>query len=236
MALTDKLTAIGEAIRGKTGKTEKLTLEQMPHEIASIVSGGGGGEDLSVVIKAIVDARGSAQYLIYCAHGNDVVSNELIQKAIVYKTFENATDMQRAFQNCQGIVNFPSTNTKKCTTFYDTFRFCSKLETVGELDIGSATNVTRIFGECSALKDVDIRNIKVSISFSDSPKLTKECVLKILYELDETSSTQTLTVHSTVKAMIDGLKVRKDGDKLVEDSAGVSASEYARLKNWNIEG
>ncbi len=41
MALTDKLSAIGDAIRAKTGKPEKLTLEQMPLEIAEI-SGGGG--------------------------------------------------------------------------------------------------------------------------------------------------------------------------------------------------
>lgn len=43
MALTDKLNAIGDAIRNKTGKTGKLTLDQMPSEIASIVTGEGGG-------------------------------------------------------------------------------------------------------------------------------------------------------------------------------------------------
>ena len=36
MALTDKLTAIGNAIREKTGGTEKLTLDAMPTEIAGI--------------------------------------------------------------------------------------------------------------------------------------------------------------------------------------------------------
>lgn len=36
MALTDKLSDIGVAIREKTGKTELLTLEQMPSEIRSI--------------------------------------------------------------------------------------------------------------------------------------------------------------------------------------------------------
>lgn len=43
MALTDKLKAIADAIRGKTGKTDGLTLDQMPGEIASIETGGGGG-------------------------------------------------------------------------------------------------------------------------------------------------------------------------------------------------
>ena len=38
MALTDKLSAIGDAIRAKTGKTGKLTLDQMPNEIKSITT------------------------------------------------------------------------------------------------------------------------------------------------------------------------------------------------------
>ena len=40
MALTDKLAAIGNAIREKTGNTSLLTLDQMPAEIASIHGGG----------------------------------------------------------------------------------------------------------------------------------------------------------------------------------------------------
>lgn len=43
MALIEKLSAIGVAIREKTGKSDLLTLDQMPDEIASI-SGGGGGD------------------------------------------------------------------------------------------------------------------------------------------------------------------------------------------------
>lgn len=41
MALTDKLSAIGSAIREKTGGTELLTLDAMPTAIQSIQAGGG---------------------------------------------------------------------------------------------------------------------------------------------------------------------------------------------------
>ena len=41
MALTDKLVNIADAIRGKTGKTDAMTLDQMVTEIEGI-SGGGG--------------------------------------------------------------------------------------------------------------------------------------------------------------------------------------------------
>ena len=50
MALTDKLSAIGDAIREKTGGTDLLTLDQMPAEISNI-QGGGGGEVEPIVLS-----------------------------------------------------------------------------------------------------------------------------------------------------------------------------------------
>lgn len=44
MSVNSKLTAIADAIRGKTGGTEKLTLADMPLAIAGIEAGGGGGQ------------------------------------------------------------------------------------------------------------------------------------------------------------------------------------------------
>lgn len=52
MALTEKLTNIGNAIRAKTGKTDLLTLDEMPTEIQSI--SGGGGED-KTLFRSLVD-------------------------------------------------------------------------------------------------------------------------------------------------------------------------------------
>jgi hypothetical protein len=48
MALTDKLSAIGDAIREKTGKEELIKLDDMPAEIASITTGGGDVVDTTV--------------------------------------------------------------------------------------------------------------------------------------------------------------------------------------------
>lgn len=41
MALIDRLVAIADAVRGKTGKADPLTLEQMATEIEGIEAGGG---------------------------------------------------------------------------------------------------------------------------------------------------------------------------------------------------
>ena len=50
-ALDTKLTAIADAIRGKTGKTEEMTLDQMVTEIAGIQIGGGG--DISAFLSLL---------------------------------------------------------------------------------------------------------------------------------------------------------------------------------------
>lgn len=47
MTLTSKLSAIGEAIRAKTGKTEKLTLDEMPQAIESIQGASGGSGEFT---------------------------------------------------------------------------------------------------------------------------------------------------------------------------------------------
>lgn len=52
MALTDKLTAIADAIRGKTGGTDALTLDQMATEISGIETGGGSPEICTIKIQS----------------------------------------------------------------------------------------------------------------------------------------------------------------------------------------
>lgn len=42
MSVNEKMTAIADAIRGKTGGTEPLTLDEMAAAISSIETGGGG--------------------------------------------------------------------------------------------------------------------------------------------------------------------------------------------------
>lgn len=59
MALIDKLTAIADAIRGKTGKQNALTLDQMPGEIAGIESGGNSEELKQILDRTITDFNNS---------------------------------------------------------------------------------------------------------------------------------------------------------------------------------
>lgn len=58
MALIDKLTAVADAIRAKTGKENKLTLDEMPVEIAGIEIGGGNND----AIRQLVDGTLTSFY------------------------------------------------------------------------------------------------------------------------------------------------------------------------------
>ena len=72
MALTDKLSAIGDAIRAKTGKTDLIPLDQMPTEIASIQSCGGATmKTVEGTLPLTVEGVGQRleDYKIYGAEG-----------------------------------------------------------------------------------------------------------------------------------------------------------------------
>lgn len=62
--LTEKLTAIADAIRAKTGNSEKMTLDQMPVEIGNIQTGGGGSaaRDYEVNDVTFYDYDGTIVY------------------------------------------------------------------------------------------------------------------------------------------------------------------------------
>lgn len=59
MALTDKLTAIADAIRSKGGTTDKLTLAGMVDAINAIQTGGGSGGGQAFQCGSVVSADGT---------------------------------------------------------------------------------------------------------------------------------------------------------------------------------
>ena len=129
MALTNKLSAIGDAIREKTGKSEKLTLEQMPVEIASITT---GSETIPFVIsgKAInACAATSSTYpnlpgdFFIENYGNTITTKDItiISGMFEYSSVsiilfdincksETAIITTSAFNSCSNLKNIPNIN------------------------------------------------------------------------------------------------------------------------------
>jgi hypothetical protein len=73
MALEDKLTAIADAIREKTGKTGKISLSEMPAEISSISRGSPTTSTCTLTVKYQGDD--TADVSVIRIDGGDVFSD-----------------------------------------------------------------------------------------------------------------------------------------------------------------
>ena len=164
MALTDKLSAIADAIRDKTGKTDGLTLDQMPNEISSILSG--GGEDRTAMEDGLV-ARTLTEYInnTVTRIGNYAFGNFA---SLEYVSLPNVTEIEGGnhFASCAKLkrINIPNLKTS-ISSSGNNFRQCSSLE---ELRVPLYNGILAVSG-CTSLKTYEVAtpyNIAAS-SFSN---------------------------------------------------------------------
>lgn len=140
MAITDKLSAIGNAIRAKTGKSDLMTLEEMPQEISSISTDGGGGGDTSLadsVIDGTVTSYSSDTLTTIGAHAFYQKSNlQTINcpsvSSLGDSAFYNCGSLTQLNIDLDGVTELPAS----------VFLGCSKL------NIASFPNVTKAGDSC----------------------------------------------------------------------------------------
>ena len=155
MALTNKLTAIGDAIRNKTGSTNLMTLDEMPTAIESIEGGGGGGADLPAEAFKLT---GSCQYrFAYNTwnwfienYGDRVVTEGLTDLGNMFYysdkleeiPFElncvngalNKINLENLFFRCNELKHIPKVNAK-VGSFAQVFSYCSNIREITQEDI-----------------------------------------------------------------------------------------------------
>ena len=141
MALTDKLSAIGTAIRAKTGKTALMTLDEMPTEIAGI-SGGNEPTDAELTITGNCQYRfayGGWDWFIN-KYGNRITTNNITDADQMFNNsnisnipFElnfsqtDETDIDNMFRSCLNITSIPKINNCKPSSIREVFNYCSRL-------------------------------------------------------------------------------------------------------------
>ena len=148
MAITDKLTAVADAIRDKTGKTELMTLAQMPDEIASITTGGGGVEVEPIVLTGDCSyACSGALASQYIELFGDTVSTEnIVKSASMFYQYKNETipfeinydpsktshDLRNTFAGADHLTILPKMNNVKPDFLSSLFAFCDSLREIPE--------------------------------------------------------------------------------------------------------
>lgn len=179
MALINKLNAIGDAIRTKTGKTELIPLADMPAEIAAIETGGGGGEELpeeAFVIDgdcAYRFANGGWDWFIE-KYGNKITTKGIFDCSYMFRkinlkqipfeincatTSEVPADYM--FSNSTSLESLPKINNLKPSKIGYFLYYCSNLtyipdDFVSNWDFGiynsSGGTTSNIFNGCNRLR------------------------------------------------------------------------------------
>lgn len=167
MALTDKLTAIGDAIRAKTGGTEKLTLDDMPTQIQAIQTGGGGGD----LPEEAFNISGNCKYKFAGTGWNWFL--DTYQDRI---STENITSLEQMFDCNTNIesINFDfNCRTNTVCPVSSMFNNCLNLKAInGKIKNLKVSNMNNMFNNCSNLRylpdfiDIDFTNI-INTSYED---------------------------------------------------------------------
>lgn len=168
MALTNKLSAIGDAIRAKTGKSDLLTLEQMPVEIAAIETGGSGEE---YVLTG--DCKYKFANSTIPTYSGSTIPNE------VKAARQNLQELMSMVKRTEGITN--ATNMFHANTLITEIPFdinlvesgagCAYLfsgvkgiTTLPKVN-GTATNVNNLLSGCNNLKDANgLKDLEITDS------------------------------------------------------------------------
>ena len=185
MALTDKLSAIGNAIRAKTGGTELLTLDAMPNEIASIQTGGGGGIEVEPIVLTGNQSYGcsgplSSKYIEMFS--NTITTNDLFGTEYMFfnSTLKkipfnlnyqpnNKVAMNQMFANARYLQIAPKINNAKFYNLKGMFTGCEHLVSLpvdyfDNFDVSGAINSTSsytydasyIFYGCKSLRSIPV--------------------------------------------------------------------------------
>ena len=148
MALTDKLSAIGVAIREKTGGTELMTLDEMPSAIASITTGGSGSGAPSYFLNITGEInnafRGPIWLQFFEDYGDQITTNKLTNAL-------SAFDGNNAIVSIPFDFNFDSTNSSAITVG-NMFNGCYYLEQIGDLNNVKPVACPYMFQSCARLR------------------------------------------------------------------------------------
>ena len=203
---------------------------------------------------------------------------------------KNITDASSMFFYCSALTNFDTTKLdfSNVTNAYNCFYYCkalnvidlrfktskitnmggmfslgsidNNLEQILGLDMYSCTNDNLLFNECMHLKELTIKNIRISIVISTNRiavNLSRDSLLGVAKELWDnsgSSTAKTLTITNAHKTTLDGIYVKlipitdemRAEDPYIEnkkpfvecastDEGAMTVSNYITVdKNWTI--
>ena len=187
MALTDKLTAIGSAIRNKTGSTDLLTLDEMPTAISNIQTGSGGVPEKLLNITGSCSGmyRGTVWSWVINDYGTQINTNDITNCNEMFYSSDIEQipfDINLKSNTVVSLYNmFMYSKIKelpyikgKVDTLYYAFAYCYYLRTIpddwcnyfdlttfnGYASSESKSSCSQLFRECYSLRNIPSNLLK----------------------------------------------------------------------------
>lgn len=173
------LTAIGDAIRGKTGGTELIAVPNMATQIEGITTGGGSREDYvpdsALVISGKCDYKFSNSNWDWFIekYGNQITTNNISSANNMFHNsnietipfdlnFDNSKTGISAgylFCNCDNLKQIGNITNLRTNNYSNLFNFCTKLRYLPEFinffnDGMGVINNSYIFTNCYSLRSI----------------------------------------------------------------------------------
>ena len=187
MSVNEKMTAIADAIREKTGGTDALTLDKMAEAIPEVY-GAGKQSEYDKFWDAFQQNGERTDYGFAFYKWNDLcydpkydISITNGQQGFRYSTITNTRVPITLKDGCNAVTLFNS---------------CTQLVTIPKLILeASVKTLSGAFISCSALQEIEFEGvIDTGVNFSDCKALSYESLMNIITHLGKVQTSQTLTL------------------------------------------
>lgn len=151
MVLTDKLAAIGNAIRAKTGEVDLLTLDEMPAAIEGIVTGGGDIPEEGLNLTGDFSYRFAYDGWTWFinTYGRQIKTS-------------NLNGGGSYFTGCYNLESIPFDLNFNGDEYYnkgtDMFLGCNHLKDIGDINNLYPSQITGMFKNCNNLRYLPVFN------------------------------------------------------------------------------
>ena len=176
MSFAEKMTAIADAIRGKTGKTEKLSLDEMATEINEIST---GERDINPEWT---------DWSYFCQY------RESLATKLKYGDTSKGTIFKGMFRYCRTLNSAPALDTSNGTDFSYMYSSCNKLNSAPALDTSNGTNFSYMFGDCFAIKTAPALDTSNGTNFSSM--FAYDSIITTIPQLNLTKATSSSSLSN----------------------------------------
>lgn len=226
MSINEKMTAIADAIRDKTGGTDILTLDDMATEIPNVY--GKGKQDATCAFWNAFTANGTRNdynkgfYYWDCEYirpnrkivpkGSQTTTNLFAYNQSLKKVESEYFDFSQVgegdstsdayyymFTQCSNLEEIEDVNFIAPFGWAYTFRYCSSLKKIARLPCKESTQFTNTtFGGCSSLEYIRIDGVigQNNFNMADCKKLDKDSLTSIITHLSLTATGKSITVSN----------------------------------------